>query len=70
MHDNKIDITIIYIAIFFSLAVLRIIGVIHISWWIIVLLIVSPCLLAALTLLFAVIFKTIIEIIKIIWTQI
>lgn len=70
MHDNKTDITIIYIAIFFSLAVLRVIGVIHISWWIIVLPIVSLCLLAALTLLFVVIFRTIIEIIKIIWTQI
>ena len=69
MHDNKVDITIIYIAIFFSLAVLRIIGVIHISWWIIVLPIISPCLLAALTLLVAVIFKTIIEFIKIIWMQ-
>lgn len=69
MHDNKIDIIIIYIAIFFSLAALRVIGVIHISWWIIVLSIVSPCLLATLTLLFAVIFKTIIEIIKIIWMQ-
>lgn len=69
MYDNKIDITIIYIAIFFSLVVLRIIGVIHISWWIIVLPIVSPCLLAALALLVAVIFKTIIEFIKIIWMQ-
>lgn len=69
MHDNKVDITIIYIAIFFSLAVLRIIDVIHISWWIIVLPIISPCLLAALALLVAVIFKTIIEFIKIIWMQ-
>ena len=69
MYDDKVDITIIYIAIFFSLAVLRIIGVIHISWWIIVLPIISPCLLAALTLLFVVIFRTIIEIIKIIWMQ-
>lgn len=69
MHDNKIDIIIIYIAIFFSLAVLRIIGVIHISWWIIVLPIVSPCLLTPLALLVAVIFKTIIEFIKIIWMQ-
>lgn len=69
MHDNKTDITIIYIAIFFSLAVLRVIGVIHISWWIIVLPIISPCLLAALALLVAVIFKTIIEFIKIIWMQ-
>lgn len=69
MHDNKIDIIIIYIAIFFSLAALRVIGVIHISWWIIVLPIISPCLLAALALLVAVIFKTIIEFIKIIWMQ-